>query len=116
MRSRKDSAAELPSPHAIRPRLWQPESETTRIVPFISVLVPVRNEGRYIAATLIKLLHQRYVSSRYEVIVADGESDDDTCAQFPTLQARHANLQLVSNPGISSSAGRTAALPAAHGE
>src|SRR4051812_4315534 len=89
MRSRKDSPAELPSPHAIRPRLWHPEAETTRIVPFISVLVPVRNEGRCIAATLIKLLHQRYDSNRYEVIVADGESGDDTCAQVRTLQARH---------------------------
>src|SRR5947209_18892330 len=103
MRSRKDSPAELPSPHALRPRLWQPAADPRRIVPFISVLVPVRNEGRYIAATLIKLLHQRYDSSRYEVIVADGESTDDTCAQVRTLQARHANLQLVSNPGIWSS-------------
>ncbi len=122
MRSRKDSPADLPSPHALRPRLWNPREEIAtnespaRLAPFISVLVPVRNEGRHITATLFKLLHQRYDSSRFEVIVADGESDDDTGTQVRALQVRHANLQLVSNPGIWSSAGRNAALEVARGE
>src|SRR5438034_21984 len=113
LRSRKDSSASPQSPHVLRPRLWRSEP---RLAPFISVLVPVRNESRFIASTLLKLLHQRYDSSRYEVIVADGESDDDTREQVRFLQLRYPNLYLVANPGIWSSAGRNAVLEAARGE
>src|SRR5262245_25997243 len=120
MHSRKDSAAPLPAPHRVRPRLWQadPDGPTAprRVLPFISVLVPVRNESEFISSTLIKLMYQRYDRDRYEVIVADGESDDDTCDQVRALQARFPNLRLVSNPGIWSSAGRNAALAAARGD
>src|SRR5947207_2996399 len=110
LRSRKDSAAEPQAPHTRRPRLWRSEP---LLAPFISVLVPVRNESRYITATLVKLLHQRYDASRYEVIVADGESDDDTREQVQLLQIRYSNLHFVTNPGIWSSAGRNAAMEAA---
>jgi succinoglycan biosynthesis protein ExoA len=116
LHSRRDLAASPQAPHTIRPRLWRSEPATSRIAPFISVLVPVRNESRFIGPTLLKLLHQRYDASRYEVIVADGESDDDTAEQVRALQLRYPNLHLVSNPSIWSSAGRNAALEAARGE
>ncbi len=119
LRSRNDSPADLPSPHLLRPRLWSPEpAASVRLtrLPFISVLVPVRNEGRFIQATLFKLLNQRYDASRFEVIVADGESSDDTRELVCAMQARYPHLQLVENPGIWSSAGRNAALQVARGE
>ena len=111
IRSRKDSAVDLQVPHALRPRLWQPE---LRPPPRISVLVPVRNEGRFIRDTLRQLLEQRY--ERFEVIVADGDSTDDTREQVRSLQQRFANLYLVPNPGRWSSAGRNAALQVARGD
>ncbi|MGL4553764.1 MAG: glycosyltransferase, partial [Gemmataceae bacterium] len=46
--------------------------------PYLSVLVPVRNEGRHIAATLGLLLAQDYPRDRYEILVADGRSTDRT--------------------------------------
>jgi succinoglycan biosynthesis protein ExoA len=107
---RTDPAAELPSPHVVRPRLWDSK------VPFISILVPVRNEGRCIRDTLRQLLEQDYDRNCFEVIVADGESTDDTREQVRELQQRHPNLHLVTNPGRWSSAGRNAALEIARGD
>src|SRR5580704_13779118 len=48
--------------------------------PFISVVIPVYNEERHIAECLDSVLDQDYPADRYEVIVADGGSDDRTRA------------------------------------
>ena len=47
----------------------RPDLMTT---PFVTVVVPVRNEERFLEATLHPLLNQRYPADRFEVIVADG--------------------------------------------
>ena len=46
--------------------------------PFVSVVMPVRNEVAYIERALRSVLAQEYPPSRYEVIVVDGSSDDGT--------------------------------------
>jgi succinoglycan biosynthesis protein ExoA len=84
--------------------------------PFISVIVPVRNEAAFIADTLQQLLDQRYDAGRFEVIVADGQSTDDTRAIVTALQTRYAHLHLLDNPRQWSSAGRNAAVRAARGD
>lgn len=84
--------------------------------PFLSVIVPVRNEAAFLADTLQQLLEQRYDAARFEVIVADGRSTDDTRAIVAALQTRYAHLRLIDNPGLWSSAGRNAAVRAARGE
>jgi succinoglycan biosynthesis protein ExoA len=84
--------------------------------PFISVIVPVRNEAAFLADTLQQLLDQRYDPTRFEVIVADGRSTDDTRAIVAALQARYPQLRLLDNPRRWSSAGRNAAVRAARGD
>jgi len=84
--------------------------------PFISVIVPVRNEASFIADTLQQLLGQRYEADRFEVIVADGFSTDDTRTIVAALQTQHANLRLLDNPRRWSSAGRNLAVRAARGD
>ena len=37
--------------------------------PFVTVVVPVRNEEKFLEATLQSLLVQNYPSDRYEIIV-----------------------------------------------
>lgn len=46
--------------------------------PAISVIMPVRDEGRHIAAALQSVLTQDYPSELVEVLVVDGGSTDDT--------------------------------------
>jgi succinoglycan biosynthesis protein ExoA len=62
------------------------------------------------------LLDQRYDAGRFEVIVADGWSKDDTRAIVAALQTRYAHLHLLDNPRQWSSAGRNAAVRAARGD
>lgn len=84
--------------------------------PFISVIVPVRNEAQFLGTTLKQLLGQKYSPSCYEVLVADGESSDGTTEIVRAFAETHANLRLVRNKRVWSSAGRNEALSVARGE
>ena len=47
-------------------------------LPFISVILPVRNEERYIAACVDSIFSQDYPADQMEVIFVDGRSEDRT--------------------------------------
>ena len=68
-------------------------------LPFVSVIMPVRNEGGFIAQSLSAVLEQDYPADRMEVIVCDGMSTDDTREIVKSLQAGRDNVHLVDNPG-----------------
>src|SRR4051794_35825470 len=94
------------------------ESRPARVVerPFISVIVPVRNEEAFLPGTLRQLLRQKYAPERFEVLVADGRSTDATREAVRALQERHTNLHLLDNPARWSSAGRNVGVRAAQGD
>lgn len=93
-----------------------PRPGVSRDLPFISVIVPVRNEARFIRRTLGQLLEQDYDPRRYEILVADGCSEDETPSLVRELMADHENLRLIDNPARWSSAGRNRAVRAARGD
>ncbi|MBL8793104.1 MAG: glycosyltransferase family 2 protein [Planctomycetia bacterium] len=95
---------------------WGPQPGENDEPPFVSIVVPVRNEGRFIRRTLEALLHQDYDPERFEVLVADGESTDDTVRIVRDMQPQHGNLRLLANPRRWSSAGRNRAVTAARGD
>ena len=76
----------------------------------VSVIVPVRNEARGVEPALRMLLGQEFPPDRFEVIVADGGSTDETVPIVRRLQGEFPNLRLVFNPGRLSSSGRNTAL------
>jgi succinoglycan biosynthesis protein ExoA len=84
--------------------------------PFISVIVPVRNEAAFIRRTLEQIVSQWYPADRFEVLVADGASTDATRDIVAELIIDHASLRLIDNPRRWSSAGRNAAVRAARGD
>jgi succinoglycan biosynthesis protein ExoA len=67
--------------------------------PFVSVVIPVRNEAAFISDLIEALLMQDYPRDRMEVIVADGLSTDGTREILGELQARDARLVVLDNPG-----------------
>jgi len=83
--------------------------------PFISVIVPVRNEAGHIEGILSQILNQNYDMELFEVIVVDGESTDATSEIVSALLPGHPNLRLLKNPKRWSSAGRNAAIRLALG-
>lgn len=84
--------------------------------PFITVVVPVRNEERYLADTLRPLLEQQYDPGRYEILVVDGQSTDDTPGVVQRLQVEHPQINLLDNQKRLSSAARNVGIRAARGE
>lgn len=66
-------------------------------LPFISVVMPVRNEGRFIERSLRSVLAQDYPTDRFEVIVADGMSNDDTRELIKRLGSNR-RVKVIDNP------------------
>lgn len=66
--------------------------------PFVSVIMPVRDEARFITRSLGAVLAQDYPLDRMEVIVADGMSGDGTREVVLRLAASDPRVTLVDNP------------------
>ncbi|MFQ3649829.1 MAG: glycosyltransferase [Gemmataceae bacterium] len=89
-------------------------SHADSTLPFLSIMMPVRNEAKQIAATLGMLLAQDYPSDRFEILVADGRSSDETREIVRAMAT--SNVRLLDNPGLLSSAGRNVAVREARGD
>ncbi len=62
--------------------------------PFVSVIIPTYNRSHLLSLTLDSFLAQSYPENRFEIIVANNNSTDDTgavlddyCARFPIIRA-----------------------------
>jgi glycosyltransferase involved in cell wall biosynthesis len=81
------------------------------------VLVPVRNEERYIERCLYSLAAQDYPRERFEVLVIDGRSTDRTREIVSRFAAESTlDLRLVDNPRQKTAGGLNAGLAEARGE
>ncbi len=85
--------------------------------PLVSVLVPMRNEERYIEACLRSLAEQDYPRDRFEVLVIDGDSTDrsrELAQRFAAVAG--IDLRLLDNPARRTAPGLNVGLVAARGE
>lgn len=89
-------------------------------LPFVSVLLVTRNEKDYIRISLMSLIGQTYPKDHYEIIIADGMSDDGTLAVIEELQERYNSdsfrISVVPNEKRILAAGWNLAIRAAKGE
>ena len=88
----------------------------TQLLPFISVVVPIRNEEPFIRRTVDQLLAQKYDPDRFEVIVVDGHSTDATRNIVGGLCKEHPNLELLHNPRRLASSARNIGVRHARGD
>ena len=79
--------------------------------PFVSIIIPVRNVGKIIGQCLEGLNNLNYPKDKYEIIISDSESTDDTRAIVKKYGAI-----FVSTPKRSVCAGRNEGFRAAKGE
>ncbi len=84
--------------------------------PYVTVIMPIRNEAAHIQRSLGAVLSQDYPSSCMEVIVVDGMSSDSTKEIIHGMQSKYPNLRFIENPGIIVPAGLNTALRQAKGE
>src|SRR4029079_1263028 len=61
-----------------------------------TVVIPARNEERFIARCLESVLAQTYPN--IEILVVDGQSDDRTRAIVTEIAAQHPRVRLLDNP------------------
>lgn len=83
--------------------------------PTVSVVVPCRNERRFIEPCVRSLLQQQPVDGGFEVIVSDGMSNDGTRDALARLQAEDPRLRLVDNAERVTPCGMNAGIAAARG-
>ncbi len=86
--------------------------------PFVTVIMPIRNEAAFIARSLRAVLSQDYPHDRMEVLVADGMSTDSTRAVIAQTAAAcpGAAVTVIDNPGQIVPTGLNRALAQARGE
>ncbi len=85
-------------------------------LPFVTVILPIRNEAGYIGNALQSVLRQDYPLERIEILVVDGISTDDTRAIVQSFCERCPNLQLLDNPGRIVPTGLNIAIQKARGD
>jgi len=84
------------------------------VKPFISIVVPLRNEERYVERLARSLLEQDYPADRYEILVADGGSTDRTRALLTQVDPG-GRIRVLENPGRTAPAALNVAIAAAKG-
>jgi cellulose synthase/poly-beta-1,6-N-acetylglucosamine synthase-like glycosyltransferase len=78
--------------------------------PRVAVLIPAHNEDKVIGRTLAAMLAFDYPADRYEVVVVDDGSSDDTAAIVAGLAARDSRIRLVNVPPGEGGRGKSRAL------
>lgn len=63
--------------------------------PFVSVMVPAHNESAVIQRTVRALLRFDYPQDRYEIIVINDNSSDDTAEKLAAVQAEFPDRRLI---------------------
>jgi succinoglycan biosynthesis protein ExoA len=106
-------SAPIKQPSAAKLQGLSPEPAERRA---ISIVVACRNEANHIERFLDSLRAQELEGFDWEVIIADGASDDGTPAILSKFAERDARIVVLSNPARFVSAGLNAAIRAARGE
>jgi glycosyltransferase involved in cell wall biosynthesis len=63
----------------------------------VAVVIPCRNEERYIERCLLSVVNSVYSEGAIDVYVSDGMSDDGTREIIKKLSAAHPNIHLIDN-------------------
>jgi succinoglycan biosynthesis protein ExoA len=84
--------------------------------PFVSVIMPVRNEAGFILRSLRSVLAQDYPAAQMEILVVNGMSSDATRELVLAEQKSHPNIRLLDNPDQIVSCALNAGLAESRGQ
>lgn len=93
----------------------RPRGSQTPALPFVSVVVPARNEERFLGPCLDSLLAQTYPQERTEILVIENRSTDRTGEVASAYAARDARIRILTCDGPNQAAGMNAGILAARG-
>lgn len=82
----------------------------------ISIILPIRNEFKFISKTLDSIINQNYPKDGFEIIIADGMSSDGTRKIIHNYQNIYPNIIIIDNPELAVPSGFNLALNESIGE
>lgn len=85
-------------------------------LPFVSVVIPMRNEQGHIGECLRSVLAQDYPAERMEVLVVDGDSDDASVAEVRETAGDDPRVRVLRNPARIVPTALNIAIRAARGD
>jgi glycosyltransferase involved in cell wall biosynthesis len=66
---------------------------------FVSIIIPCRNEERFIGKCLDSIIAQDYSKDKLEILVVDGMSNDKTREIIKEYSKQHQYINLLDNQG-----------------
>lgn len=87
-----------------------------RELPFVSIVMPIRNEADFIERTVNSILKNDYPTEKIEILVADGCSDDGTGDIVSSMSQKDPRIQLLHNTGKIVSTGLNMGLRVCKGD
>ena len=84
--------------------------------PFVTVVVPCRDEAAYIRPMISGLLSSSYPRDRLEVLFVDGLSTDGTREVLAQAASAHSFVKVIENPGLITPVALNLGIRAARGE
>ncbi len=66
--------------------------------PFVSVIMPIRNEADFIERSIRSILDNDYPADKMEILVVDGMSDDGTRQTVEKLSQADSRVRMLDNP------------------
>jgi glycosyltransferase involved in cell wall biosynthesis len=74
------------------------QDKNNRSLPFVSIVMPMRNEENFIARCLDSIIVNDYPRDRLEILVVDGMSTDRSRDIVTKYSQRHSIIKLLDNP------------------
>jgi glycosyltransferase involved in cell wall biosynthesis len=84
--------------------------------PFVTVIMPIRNESEFIQHSLGAVLAQEYPADRLEILVVDGMSNDGTRGLVREMLTEYLSARLIDNPRFIAAAALNIGIAEAKGE
>jgi len=85
-------------------------------LPFVSIIMPIRNEADFIERTINSILKNDYPAEKMEILVTDGCSDDGTGDIVKRISQKDQRIQLLENTGRIVSTGLNMGLRSCKGD
>lgn len=82
----------------------------------VSIIIPVRNEEKYIGKCLQSVIDQDYPNELVEILVVDGGSTDNSIEIVKGFMKQHLNIKLLGGPGVNCPAGMNIGIKNAGGD
>ena len=84
--------------------------------PFVSIIIPIRNENEFIAQCLQSVVDQDYPRGNMEILVVDGGSEDRSREIVTEFSSKYPMIELLDNPQLSTPAGLNLGIREARGD